>query len=108
MLFRSAVVWLFSFAILLANPAKGMSQAYTYGPKLLGGPSHTPSLLPATESSLHSLRSQADADALQPPQPSNLLAIYAISETANHYAIHNALDCLCRGMPLGQAPPSIC
>ncbi|MGL5359711.1 MAG: hypothetical protein ACRDBI_08370 [Shewanella sp.] len=108
MLFRCAVVWLFALAILLGAPAKGIALEHTHGPKLLASPSHSVSLLPASESPLNSLRPHVDTYELQPPQPSNVVAIYAVSEEAHSYAANDPLGSLCRGMPIGQAPPSIC
>lgn len=111
MLFRCLVVWLFALATLLGAPSAGIKLESARGPVSfdIGSSSHTVSLLPSSEPCFNSLRPHSDSYELQPPQPSTLIAHFSlVGECPNNRSPNEALGSLCRGIPVGQAPPSVC
>ncbi|MGL4833580.1 MAG: hypothetical protein ACRCXH_04080 [Shewanella sp.] len=107
MLFRCWVVWLFLLTTLLSSHTLAGQFVATKKQASLDNHRDTVSLLPSSEPSLNSLRPHSDPYELQPPQPWTLAAPRYVVECYNHQSLDEALGSLCRGMPIGQAPPSV-
>lgn len=107
MLFRCWVVWLFVLTTLLSSHALAGHFGSAKKQALLDNHHDTVSLLPSSEPTLNSLRPHSDTYELQPPQPWILTAPHYVVECYNHQSLNEVLGSLCRGMPIGQAPPSV-
>lgn len=107
MLFRCVVVWLFALAMLLGIPHASVQLQFAHGPLFHEHTTDTISLQPSPEHSINLLRPSSDTDELQPTQPSTLIAQFYVCECCGNSTLIESLGSLCRGMPIGQAPPSV-
>lgn len=106
MLFRHLVVWLYSLAVLL-GASKSVIQVEFTGSSALLDSSHVITLLPTSEPSFNSLRPLSDNNELLTPQLSTIITQFSVNEHSNTLPSNTALGSLCRGMPIGQAPPLV-
>lgn len=104
MLFRYLVVWLYSLAVLL-GASKSVIQIEVTGDPVLLDTSHIITLLPNSEPSLKSLRPHSDNNELLTPQLSIIVSQFSANKYLKIPPANAALGSLCRGMPVGQAPP---
>lgn len=108
MLFRCVVVWLFALTMLLGTHHACVQQQLDLGPLFHEHTTDTVSLQPSVDHSINLLRPYSDTYELQPTQPSTLIAQFSVCECCGNRTPVESLGSLCRGMPIGQAPPSVC
>ncbi|MGL4613300.1 MAG: hypothetical protein ACRCVV_05240 [Shewanella sp.] len=107
MLFRCWVVWLFVLTTLLSSHSLAGHFGAAKKQALADNHRDTVSLLPSSEPTPNLLRPYSDPYELQPPQPWTFTAQRYVVECYNHQSLDEALGSLCRGMPIGQAPPLV-